>query len=119
MAFTATIRSVGAVSVIDLSGRLTLGEGTSMIRDSVKLALHQSSKILLNMAQVSYIDSAGLGELTSGYASAASRGAQIKLVGLQDKVISLLQITKLHTLFEIFDQEAAAIASFEGLKANA
>jgi anti-sigma B factor antagonist len=96
-----------------MSGRLTLGEGLGDFRDSIREALSGDRKnILLNLAEVSYIDSSGLGQLIGSYATVTERGGQLKLLNLQKKVTDLLQITKLLTIFETFDNEARALASF-------
>jgi anti-sigma B factor antagonist len=112
MALGAKVRQVGNVAVLDLSGKITLGENAGILRDEFKVLLAEGYKnILLNLAGASYVDSAGLGELVGAYTTAANSGAKVKLVNLQSKMQDLLQITKLHTVFEIFDNEAAAIAS--------
>jgi anti-sigma B factor antagonist len=104
---------VGDVSVVDASGRITLGEGSSAFRELVRdLVSKGNKKILLNLADVSYIDSSGIGELVSGFTTAANNGGQVKLLGLTRRVRDLLQITKLYTVFEVFDDEAAAVSSF-------
>jgi anti-sigma B factor antagonist len=106
-------RQVGDVTVIDAVGRITLGEGASTFRDTVKdLAMKGNQKILLNLSEVSYIDSSGIGELVSGFTTVTNHGGQLKLVGLTKRVKDLLQITKLYTVFEVFDDEAHAVRSF-------
>jgi anti-sigma B factor antagonist len=112
MALGAKVRQVGNVAILDLSGKVTLGENAGILRDEFKVLLAEGYKnILLNMAAVSYVDSAGLGELVGAYTTAANGGVKVKLLNLQSKMHDLLQITKLHTVFEIFDNEQAAIAS--------
>jgi anti-sigma B factor antagonist len=112
MALGAKVRQVGKVAILDLSGKVTLGENAGILRDEFKVLLAEGYKnILLNMAAVSYVDSAGLGELVGAYTTAANGGVKVKLLNLQSKMHDLLQITKLHTVFEIFDNEQAAIAS--------
>ncbi len=107
------IRDVGGVTVVDLSGRITLGEGSAKLRETVQGILGGgATKVLLNLGDVSYIDSAGLGELVSSYTTAANKGSKVKLLNVQKKVQDLLQITKLYTVFESFDDEAAAVGSF-------
>ena len=107
------VREVGGVTIVDLSGRITLGEGSGVLRDTVRELLSKGQKnVLLNLGDVSYIDSSGLGELVSSYTSAANQGAKVKLVHVQKKVHDLLQITKLYTVFESFEDESAGIGSF-------
>ncbi len=113
MSLITNLREVGGVTVVDLSGRITLGEGSGVLRDTVRELLSKGQKnVLLNLGDVSYIDSSGLGELVSSYTTAANQGAKVKLVHVQKKVHDLLQITKLYTVFESFEDEAAGIASF-------
>jgi anti-sigma B factor antagonist len=106
-------RHVGDVTVIDAAGRITLGEGASAFRDLLRdLAAKGDKKILLNLGEVSYIDSSGIGEMVSGFTTLTNHGGQLKLMGLSKRVKDLLQITKLYTVFEVFDSEADAIRSF-------
>lgn len=106
-------RQVGDVTVIDASGRITLGEGSSTIRDTIRdLTAKGNKKLLLNLGDVTYIDSSGIGELVSGFTSVTNQGGQLKLLNLTKRVQELLQITKLYTVFEVFDDEAAAVRSF-------
>jgi anti-sigma B factor antagonist len=106
-------RQVGDVTVIDATGRITLGEGASLFRDTVRdLATKGNKKLLLNLNDVSYIDSSGIGEMVSGFTTVTNHGGQMKLLGLSKRVKDLLQITKLYTVFEVFDDEAAAVRSF-------
>jgi anti-sigma B factor antagonist len=113
MACKATVRKVGEVAVVDLSGRITLGDGSGTVRETVRNLTNQGNKyILLNLGEVSYIDSAGLGELVGSYASITNQGGQIKLLNAQGKVRDVLQVTKLYTVFENFTDEAAAIRSY-------
>jgi anti-sigma B factor antagonist len=108
-----TTRQVGDVTVIDSSGRITLGEGSSTFRDTIReLTAKGNKKLLLNLAEVNYIDSSGIGELVSGFTSVTNQGGQLKLLNLTKRVKDLLQITKLYTVFEVFDDEAAAVRSF-------
>lgn len=114
MAFTAKVRHVGDVAVVDLDGRITLGESTGTLRDTLRNLLTQGNKnVVLNMAGVGYVDSAGLGELVGLYTTAKNQGGAVKLLHLQKKLNDLLQVTKLHTIFEAFDNEHQAIASFD------
>jgi anti-sigma B factor antagonist len=109
-----TTRQVGDVTVIDAVGRITLGEGSSTFRDSVKdLVTKGNKKILMNLAEVSYIDSSGIGELVSGFTTVSNAGGNLKLLKLTKRIQDLLQITKLYTIFEVFDDEATALASFQ------
>jgi anti-sigma B factor antagonist len=106
-------RQVDGVSIVDCSGRITLGEGSVVLRDTVKDLLSKGQKkILLNLGDVNYIDSSGIGELVSAYTTAKNQGGELKLLKLTKKVHDLLQITKLYTVFEVKDDEAAAVKSF-------
>jgi anti-sigma B factor antagonist len=108
-----TTRQVGDVTVVDAVGRITLGEGASTFRDSIRdLAASGHKKLLLNLAEISYIDSSGIGELVSGFTTVANQGGTVKLLNLTKRVQDLLQITKLYTVFEVHDDEAKAIRSF-------
>ena len=112
MSLTASTRQMGPVTVIDLHGRVTLGDATGLLRDTVAKVAENSSAILLNLAGVSYMDSAGLGEMVGAHASVSNRGGKIKLLNVQKRLQDLLQITRLYTLFETYDDEATAITSF-------
>ena len=113
MSMTLTTRQVGDVTVIDANGRITLGEGSSTFREKIReLSASGNKKILLNLADVNYIDSSGIGELVSGFTTVTNQGGNFKLLNLTKRVVDLLQITKLYTVFEVFDDEAAAIRSF-------
>ena len=113
MSIQVTTRQVGDVSVVDVVGRITLGEGASALRETIRgLVAKEQKKILLNLGEVSYIDSSGIGELVSGFTSVANQGGQLKLLNLTKRVRDLLQITKLYTVFEVHDDEAAAVRSF-------
>src|SRR5208337_4171620 len=110
----ATIRQVDSVVVIDVSGRITLGEGCVQLRQLIRDELAKGNKqMLVNLAEVTYIDSSGIGELVSAFTAVSNQGGQLKLLNLTKKVHDLLQITKLYTVFDIHDDEAKAIASFE------
>jgi anti-sigma B factor antagonist len=105
---------VGNVTVVDVAGRITLGEGSSALRETLRdLVAKNQNKILLNLADVSYIDSSGIGELVSGYTTVTNTGGSLKLLNLNKRVKDLLQITKLYTVFEVHEDEAAAIRSYE------
>lgn len=109
----ASTRQVEAVTIVDLSGRIELGEGSSVIRNTVKELIGKGQKkILLNLGDVNYIDSSGVGELVSAFTSVRNQGGELKLLNLTKKVRDLLQITKLYTVFDVLDDEAAAVAAF-------
>jgi anti-sigma B factor antagonist len=109
----AATRQVDSVSVVDLSGRITLGEGCSQLRELIRDLLAKGHKsILLNLGEVTYIDSSGIGELVSGFTAVSNQGGHLKLLNLTKKVHDLLQITKLLTVFDVHDDEAKAVASF-------
>ena len=113
MAMTVSERSVGDVTILDVSGNVTLNDGAEQVRDKVRSVLHQGRKhLLVNLAKVSYMDSAGLGELVQAYSAAAKAGGKLKLVSPTKRLQDLLVITKLATVFDSFDDEAAAVASF-------
>ncbi|MBZ5531148.1 MAG: STAS domain-containing protein [Acidobacteriia bacterium] len=114
MTMKASSRQVNGVAVVDMSGRITLGEGSVVLKDTVRELLGKGEKkILLNLGDVTYIDSSGIGELVSAFTSVRNQQGQLKLLKLTKKVHDLLQITKLYTVFEIYDDEAAGIASFK------
>ncbi|MBN2242966.1 MAG: STAS domain-containing protein [Acidobacteria bacterium] len=107
------VRTVGDVKIVDCSGKITLGAGTMSVRNTVRELLDGGAKkILLNLGEISYIDSSGIGELVGSYASAARNGAHLKLLNLTNKIKQLLTITKLMTVFDTYDEEKAAVASF-------
>ena len=113
MSFKATVRRIDDVVVVDMSGRLTIGESSGAVRNLVKDLVRQSEKkILLNLKDVNYIDSAGLGELVAAYASVSNSGGQIHLLHTQSKIHDLLQVTKLYTVFADYSDEALALKSF-------
>jgi len=106
-------RQVDGVVVMDMSGRITLGEGSVVLRDAVRELLSKGNKkILANLAEVNYIDSSGIGELVSAFTTVKNQGGELKLLNLTKKVHDLLQITKLYTVFDVKDNEANAIKSF-------
>jgi anti-sigma B factor antagonist len=110
----ANTRNVDGVTIVDLSGRITLGEGSVILRDTVRdLVGKGNKKILLNLGEVNYIDSSGIGELVSAFTSVRNQGGELKLLNLTKKVHDLLQITKLYTVFDVKDDETAAIKSFK------
>jgi len=104
---------VGDVTVIDVAGRITLGEGSSALRDALReLVGKNQKKLLLNLGEVSYIDSSGIGELVSGFTTVTNSGGNLKLLNLNKRVKDLLQITKLYTVFDVHEDEAGAVRSF-------
>ena len=106
-------RTIGDVIILDCSGKITLGEGTMAVRNTVRDVLKANGKkIILNLADVNYIDSSGIGELVSTYTTVTNNGGQLKLLNLTKKIQELLAITKLLTVFQVFDNEQAALASF-------
>jgi anti-sigma B factor antagonist len=108
-----TTRQVGDVTVVDAAGRITLGEGASSFRDKIRdLVTGGNKKLLLNLAEISYIDSSGIGELVSSFTTVTNLGGSVKLLNLTKRVQDLLQITKLYTVFEVFDDETKAVRSF-------
>ncbi|MGC1781178.1 MAG: STAS domain-containing protein [Acidobacteriaceae bacterium] len=114
MSMKISSRQVDGVTILDLSGRITLGEGSVQLRDAVRDLLSKGQKeILLNLADVNYIDSSGIGELVSAFTTVRNQGGELKLLKLTKKVHDLLQITKLYTVFDIKDDEAEAIGSFK------
>src|ERR1044072_6994404 len=106
-------RQAGDVTILDLSGKITIGEGSVELREAVKDLLGKGEKkILLNLGDVSYVDSSGIGELVSSYTTTNNQGGQLKLLNLTKKIQDLLMITKLLTVFQPFDNAAEAVASF-------
>ncbi len=113
MALTIAFREVGDVTVLDLNGRITLGEGSVQLREATHGLIGKGGRnILLNLEQVNHIDSSGLGELVSAYTAARNQHGEVKLLNPARKVHELLQVTKLSTVFDIRDEEVSAIASF-------
>src|SRR5579862_7821466 len=110
-------RAVGDVVVLDLKGKITLGEGDELLKDKVNSLVNQGSKkIILNLAGVPYIDSAGLGEVVRTYTTVSRQGGSLKLLNLTKRITDLLAITKLLTVFETFDAEGDAVKSFSAAK---
>src|SRR5262250_3087855 len=109
----SSTRQVDGVTIVDLSGRITLGEGSIILRDTVRDLIGKGNKkILLNLGDVNYIDSSGIGELVSAYTTVKNQGGELKLLNLTKKVHDLLQITKLYTVFDVKDDETAAVKAF-------
>ena len=106
-------RTVGDIHILDVSGKIMLGEGTMAVRNSVReLLKNGTKKIILNLGDVNYIDSSGIGELVSSFTTVTNQGGQLKLLNLTKKIQELLAITKLLTVFQVYDSEQAAVASF-------
>jgi anti-sigma B factor antagonist len=113
MQLRMSTRTVDGVLVVDCSGRIVFGEESGSLRDNVKKLLGGTPKVVLNLRDVSYIDSGGLGTLVSLYTTARNAGGALKLSSLTQRVDDLLQVTKLVTIFEVFDNEQAAVQSFK------
>ena len=106
-------RAAGDVTILDLKGKMTLGEGDEILKDKVNsLAMQDKEKIVLNLSGVPYIDSAVLGEIVRTYTTVSRQGGSLKLLGLTKRITDLLSITKLLTVFETYDNEADAVRSF-------
>ena len=115
MSFKLSIRETNGVSVVDVSGRVTLGEGATTLRETLReMAGAGHRKILLNLSGLTYLDSSGIGVLVSSFATLANLDGALKLAKLSSRVKDLLLITKLYTVFEVFEDEASAIESFAG-----
>ncbi|HTR48582.1 MAG TPA: STAS domain-containing protein [Verrucomicrobiae bacterium] len=113
MALQGTCRDVGEVAIVDFSGKITLGEGSAMLRRMVReLVDGGRRKILLNLADVDYIDSSGIGELVGAYTTVRGANGELKLVHLTKRVRDIIQITRLFTVFDVQPDEAAAVRSF-------
>jgi len=109
-----TTREVSHITIVDITGRITLGDETGQLRDTVRQLLEQGKKkIILNLAQVDYIDSSGVGELVSSFTTVRNAGGELKLLSLTKKVHDVVQVTKLYTVFDIKDDEFTAIKSFD------
>ena len=107
-------RTVSDITVLDLKGKMTLGEGDELLKDKINSLIHQGQKkLLLNLEGVPYIDSAGLGEIVRTYTTVSRQGGNLKLVNLTKRITDLLSITKLLTVFETFDNEPEALKSFQ------
>jgi anti-sigma B factor antagonist len=113
MSLKLNTRQVNDVTVVDVSGRLTLGEGSSAMREAVRdLITDGHRKVLLNLAEASYIDSSGFGELVHGYTELTKAGGTLKLVGLTERVKTLMRMTNLDKIFEVHEDEARGLRSF-------
>ena len=110
-------RSAGDVVVLDLKGKMTLGEGDELLKDKINSLVHKGQrKVVLNLEGVPYIDSAGLGEIVRTYTTISRQGGSMKLLNLTKRITDLLSITKLLTVFETYDNEADAVRSFSSAK---
>jgi anti-sigma B factor antagonist len=113
MDLRATYRDAGVVTVVDIGGRITLGEGSALLRKTIRELLEEGRrKILLNLADVNYIDSSGIGELVTAFTTVKKNGGDLKLLHLTKKVHDLLQLTKLFTVFDVYSDESIAVTSF-------
>ncbi len=107
------VRQAGDVTILDLKGKITIGSGDVALRNAIQEVMNSGAKkVLINMADVSTIDSSGIGELVSAYTTATNRGAKLKLINLPAKVTDILTITQLITVFDVYDSEAEGVASF-------
>ena len=110
-------RSAGDVTVLDLKGKMTLGEGDELLKDKINSLIHQGRrKVVLNLEDVPYIDSAGLGEIVRTYTTISRQGGSLKLLNLTKRISDLLSITKLLTVFDTYDSEADAVRSFSSAR---
>lgn len=110
---TFNFRQVGGVTVIDAAGQIKLGDGADGFRNAVRELIGQDQKkILVNLADVTYIDSCGIGELVAGFTTVRNKGGQFKLVNASDRVKNLLQLTKVYAIFDVYDDEARAVQAF-------
>jgi anti-sigma B factor antagonist len=111
---TITTREVSHVTIVDINGRITLGDETGKLRDTIRqLVAEGKKKIVLNLAHVDYIDSSGVGELVSSFTTVRNSGGELKLLSLSKKVSDILQVTKLYTVFDIKEDEFTAVKSFD------
>lgn len=115
MQLKLNLRTVEGVLVVDCAGRIIFGEESAALRDTVKKAIPENKKIILNLGEVNYIDSGGLGTIVSLYTTARSAGGSIKLANLTKRVGDLLQVTKLLTVFDVYDSEEQALDSFRAV----
>ncbi|MGO8794672.1 MAG: STAS domain-containing protein [Candidatus Sulfotelmatobacter sp.] len=111
---TITTREISHVTIVDIHGRITLGDETGQLRDTIRnLLVADKKKIVLNLTHVDYIDSSGVGELVSSFTTVRNAGGELKLLGLSAKVRDILQVTKLYTVFDIKEDEFTAVKSFD------
>ncbi len=108
-----TERAVGSVTILDISGKITLGDGDTVLKDKLRSLVQQKrNHLLLNLADVTYVDSAGLGAIVHSYATVKNQGGSLKLLNVTKRLNDLLSITKLLTVFDTYDNEAEALTSF-------
>jgi anti-sigma B factor antagonist len=120
MSCKVSVRQTGNVAIVDLAGRITLGEGSGMVRNTIKDLVNAGERnVLMNLKDVGYIDSSGLGELVGAYATVRNAGGDIRLLNANAKVDNLLQVTKLYTVFAHYTDESEAIRSFAPSRAGA
>src|SRR6184192_3564113 len=112
MQLRLSTRVVNGVTIVDCNGRIVFGEESALLRDTIKKLINENSQIVLNLGSVTYIDSGGLGTLVALYTTAHNAGGAVKLARLTQRVGDLLQVTKLVTIFEVFDTEEKAVESF-------
>lgn len=112
MTLTASVRNSRGVTIIDLSGRITLGDSAALLRDTVRREADKNPRLILNLAEVNFVDSAGLGELVGCYTTMLNRRGSIRLLNVQPRLKELLKMTRLFTLFEMYDDEQSALDSF-------
>ena len=113
MSAKASVRQVGEVTVVDLEGRITLGDGSNLLRDELRhLISTNRRKILLNFAEVSFVDSSGIGQIVAGFTTVTNQGGQLKLLNLSKRFKDLLNMARISSIFEIYDDEASAIMTF-------
>jgi len=114
VAIQATCRQINDVAIVDFSGKITLGDGSALLRKTIReLVDNGQKKIIISLYDVDYIDSSGIGELVSAYTTVKGRGGDLKLLHLTKKVHDLLQLTKLYTVFDVYTEESAALSSFQ------
>lgn len=107
-------RQAGDITILDLDGKITIGEGSIALRNSIRRLLEEGKKkILLNLADIGYVDSSGIGELVSSFTTVNREGGSLKLLNLQQKVQSLMAITKLLTVFDVYEDEGDALGSYD------
>ncbi|HVF48811.1 MAG TPA: STAS domain-containing protein [Pyrinomonadaceae bacterium] len=107
-------RQAGDVTILDMEGKITIGEGSVAMRGAIRRLIEEGKKkVLLNLSNVGYVDSSGIGELVSSFTTINREGGQLKLLNLTQKIRDLMVITKLHTVFDVYDDEATALNSFK------
>ena len=113
MTLSASTRHASGVTIIDLAGRITLGDSAAILRDAVRREADKNAHLILNLAEVNFVDSAGLGELVGCYTTMLNRHGFIRLLNVQPRLKELLKMTRLYTLFEVFDNEQTALDGFQ------